>query len=548
VKLIVDHFWVQKKKNKQNSCKADQQMYVTIERDDVSSSEDRSQSHLELLKTDAAIVFRVTVEDDKNEPDPSVVIVVEQLVNVDTSPQVQDNTIVNGMVNGRIFQWVECTNVTRPLFSIKNPIQCSNSCVIFDNTTGRSYLRIDIKNVVSQNHLQESTKVLFEPPLFTDDIKCPIFRFVFHQYQNGKNVHDPVDWIPPFVFGVFSEHDDIKNLLVLYNTVLDSLPMVSSILHNPQQQGTEFHVRERVRAALNRSGEQNYKPLMVPEILAPRQAVMPAIPPNPIEIQPQPSTSPPAAKRIKLDSGSDEPTTPSKITRTKFVLEDIMSNETTDAETNAAHALITPIRPIPTPLKRKYESIQENDDDGETTEEEDEEDDRQEENEDYQEEEEEEAEEIADSRSKPSRRTSTKPSTRGKTHSTQPYKCTVCQKLKEDQIGEIKRQVTRSNVYLYDLVFGKKISCGRVCSDCLATYNSSPCTLCGGTDFKSGTLSLKSDLIPRYEAAFGKRDLKEGKLCRGCYGKFYAYQSKSLNKGAPQQGAAPKKMIKTKTL
>jgi hypothetical protein len=109
------------------------------------------------------------------------------------------------------------------------------------------------------------------------------------------------------------------------------------------------------------------------------------------------------------------------------------------------------------------------------------------------------------------------------------FKCTVCNKKKTDKQGDIKRQVTRSNVYLYQLVFKRTITCGRVCQECLNEYNHAPCKLCGSNDFRTGTLSLKSDLIPKYEAAFGRQNLQEGKLCRACYGKFYAYTNKSGN-------------------
>jgi hypothetical protein len=108
------------------------------------------------------------------------------------------------------------------------------------------------------------------------------------------------------------------------------------------------------------------------------------------------------------------------------------------------------------------------------------------------------------------------------------FKCTVCDKKKIEKQGNIKRQVTRSNVYLYQLVFGRSISCGRVCQECLDEYNRAPCKICGGTDFRAGTLSLKSDLIPKYEQAFGRQNLQEGKLCRGCYGKFYAFTNRGV--------------------
>jgi hypothetical protein len=122
---------------------------------------------------------------------------------------------------------------------------------------------------------------------------------------------------------------------------------------------------------------------------------------------------------------------------------------------------------------------------------------------------------------------------RGSTDKGLTYTCTVCNHKKTDKQGDIKRQVTRSNVFLYQLVFKRNITCGRVCQECLNEYNQSPCKLCGSNDFRTGTLSLKSDLIPKYEQAFGRQGLQEGKLCRACYGKYYSYTNKSTTGTTP---------------
>jgi hypothetical protein len=538
-------------------------MYVTIETDDRYVVElDRSKSYLELLNIDEACIWlRATVEEVNKEPNPSIVIVVEQLVNVDNAVYSDAQTTSN-------YQWLECTSVNKPLFVLNALPQNVNGSVYFDNATGRSYLRIDLKNQItgldSKINLQECVCIQLSPPTFGEDVSCPIFRFSFYQYQNTKRITHPIDWIPPFVFGVFSQRDNFKNLVAGYNQILKRIPSVEVMLDNPEMGG--FHIQEHIRAALNRLEGTNYKTIPLPEVLPSRQFALPLVPiipkpeafeaPSPLRIRiPAPqhaahlaeplSTSPPPSKRMKLDTEESGTPTSAKPSRTsKFVLDDIMSRSAEECKLEQSprssfHFVIPHERLSEHPIaqnsnhrKREQNQIEEDyeNDKQEDYDEEQQEEEGYEEDDTIPEEQQDNDTDYSETKPKSRRNISTRAS-RGR--SSQKYQCTVCEQTKEDQIGDIKRQVTRSNVYLYELVFNKKISCGRVCADCLTQYNAAPCTLCGGTDFKSGTLSLKADLIPKYEAAFGKRDIKEGKLCRGCYGKFYAYQSKSLNKKPP---------------
>ncbi len=491
-------------------------MYVTIEAEEPTVKDERSSAYMDLLQLNACITLRIFVDDCTKEPDPAVLVVVEQLVHVDTAPQIQNNAIING-VRG-VFKWIECTNVAKPLFTIKNTDSYSSSSVRFDRQTGRSYLRVDIRNVISNNQLQETVRVQFEPPTIeTEELKTPLFRFTFYQYSKGKQIHDPMEWVPPFVFGIVSGKDDIKSLVQAYHRIIETFPFVTNALvTTPDNSG--FHIKERVRAALNRSGENDYKPLPLPMNLP----LAPVIVPQARRGSPESVVSP--AYRPKPSKQEEQEVhTPSK-KRSAFSMDDIMGGDedpptgTTADEQLAAQALLSPFTIHDTnPLKRKLSSSNSEHSDEEGADDSD----------DNLEIDEHGVEPKTKKRNSGTKLNAPSPAARSRVKSQgQEFVCTVCHDTKEDQIGDIKRQITRSNVHLYQLVFNKKVSCGRVCNECLAEYNSSPCTLCGTTEFKSGTLSLKSDLIPKYEEAFGRTGLQEGKLCRGCYGKFYAYQSK----------------------
>jgi hypothetical protein len=122
-------------------------------------------------------------------------------------------------------------------------------------------------------------------------------------------------------------------------------------------------------------------------------------------------------------------------------------------------------------------------------------------------------------------------------------RCTVCETRISDD--SIKRQVNRHNVNIFKVVFQREIECGRVCDECLKIYNNTPCQICGDTDFRGGTLALKQEAIQKYEEAFGMKGLVEGKVCRGCYGKFYTFTKRSPREIVLSVIAPPVKRHKT---
>ncbi|KAL0477370.1 hypothetical protein AKO1_005745 [Acrasis kona] len=446
-------------------------MYITIQ----TSKTEAHEVELETLDIDEGVVtVTAQIDDAANEPKSSFIMLAERLMRDESQAK-----------------WMGCANINKPLFTIIG--ENNNVEIQFDNSTGSTQFRVDIVTPTNIfNQLQEVVSFKFQPQ---QQSEYPLYRLVFQPYRD--NVIDKASLTPPFIFGVCNQADPHA---VKAKQALDE---IKSLIGGVDINGHD-EASISINSALNQlSRDTSFK---LPDLL----------PTKPQSNTEQPSPKPRARTKFSLHDiimgdPEDKPPTP--------VLSPITGKSSPASRNNTPE---TSHKQLPSKRsKREADSDQDYQSPSESADEDNEISDAEEENEN---------EATIDEQDEEYTERPSKKPRKSAAGATTSFKCSVCHKTRKSQVGDIKRQITKSNVYLYELVFNKKVSCGRVCTDCLTTYNASPCTVCKGTDFKSGTLSLKPDMIPMYEESFNRNDLSEGKLCRACYGKFYTIQNKNLNK------------------